>query len=272
MANATSSSNGFSFNPTKVITVANSIDNIISNLRGKREKLNTKLNKMNNLVSEIGSGESINDDKKINQELTDLNEKVSGALRDKVTEFYKIQSNISANSVDYSSFLTDELSINESILETVEIPEEFGSGGYTVTAYDDQPWVYNQKKMFDLWKQAGSIWDDGIATYEGRYLIACTSTFGDIGDKIDFYLSDGTKIPCIIADEKSQQVEAWDSDPANMWGHNDGQCVLEFEVSHDAFYNEHGRTNPGTSGWYSEWGGKRVTKADKLGSVFEESE
>lgn len=128
---ATNSSNGFSFNPDKIITTAENIDNVISKLRDKKEKLNTKLNKMNNLVSGIGSGETINDDKKINQELNDLKEKVSNALRDKVTEFYKIQSNISSNSINYSSFLTDTSTIISSYLQwAIDIAND-DSHGYT---------------------------------------------------------------------------------------------------------------------------------------------
>lgn len=142
----------------------------------------------------------------------------------------------------------------------ITIPSEYGNGGYTVTVYDDFNWVYNQGKVYDKWAAAGSVYDNGIATYEGRYLIACTVTFGTVGDKVDFFLEDGTKIPAIIADIKSSGDAGY-----NKWGHNNGQNVLEFEVSHLAFYSTY-KSNPGTNGWFEEeWGGKRVASATNLG-------
>lgn len=160
------------------------------------------------------------------------------------------------------------LNANQNTIENstpkITIPENCGNGGYTVTVYDDWNWSYDQGKVYELWNNAGGKYDNGIATYEGRYLIACTTTFGEVGDKVDFFLDDGTKIPCIIADVKSQEVVAWDNNPANGWGHNNGQNVIEFEVSHNAFYDTYEQSNPGTNGWYDEWGGKRVVGATNL--------
>ena len=142
----------------------------------------------------------------------------------------------------------------------ITIPAEFGNGGYTVTVYDDFNWAYNQGKVYNKWAAAGSVYDNGIATYEGRYLIACTETFGTVGDKVDFFLEDGTKIPAIIADMKNPNDAGY-----NKWGHSNGQNVLEFEVSHLAFYSTY-KSNPGTNGWFEEeWGGKRVASATNLG-------
>ena len=140
------------------------------------------------------------------------------------------------------------------------IPEEYGGGGYTVTVYNDFNWSYNQGDVYDLWAAAGAQWDDGIAVLDGRYLIACTKKFGNVGDKVDFFLDDGTKIPAIIADIKNEGDSG-----ANEWGHNNGQNVLEFEVSHVAFYSTYNGSNPGTNGWHMEWSGKRVSSATNLG-------
>ena len=145
----------------------------------------------------------------------------------------------------------------------INIPEEMGNGGYTVTVYQEQAWAYDQKEVYDLWESAGANWDNGIAVYDDRYLIACTSTFGNVGDKVDFYLEDGTKIPCIIADIKSQEVVPWDTNPANEWGHKNGANILEFEVLGETF-REYG-DNPGLNGWFDEWGGQRVVSATNLG-------
>ena len=141
------------------------------------------------------------------------------------------------------------------------IPDEYSAPGYfTVTVYNDFNWIYNQGKVYDKWAAAGSQWDDGIAVIDGRYLIACTSTFGDVGDKVDFFLDDGTKIPAIIADVKNPNDDGY-----NEWGHNNGQNVLEFEVSHIAYYNTYHQSNPGHNGWHMEWANKRVSSATNLG-------
>ena len=139
------------------------------------------------------------------------------------------------------------------------IPEEYGGGGFTVTVYNDWDWVYDQGRVYDIWASSGAEWDDGIAVIDGRYLVACTKKFGNVGDKVDFFLDDGTKIPAIIADIKNESDSG-----ANEWGHNNGQNVLEFEVSHVAFYQTYG-SNPGTNGWHMEWAGKRVSSATNLG-------
>lgn len=154
----------------------------------------------------------------------------------------------------------DDMCVTTTGVGEITIPAEYGNGGYTVTVYDDFNWVYNQGKVYDKWATAGSVYDNGIATYEGRYLIACTETFGTVGDKVDFFLEDGTKIPAIIADMKNPNDAGY-----NKWGHNNGQNVLEFEVSHLAFYSTY-KSNPGTNGWFEEeWGGKRVASATNLG-------
>lgn len=147
---------------------------------------------------------------------------------------------------------------------SVTIPDAYGNGGYTVTLYDefDGKWASgtNQQAVDELWDADGSVFTNGIATIDGRYLIACTSTFGTVGDRITFVLSDGTTIPSIMADEKNQ------SDPGcNEWGHDDGQCVIEFEVE-TSYYYRYG--NPGNNGWYEEWKGKRVCSATNYGSVL----
>ena len=151
----------------------------------------------------------------------------------------------------------------------ISIPTEFGNGNHTVTFYSnsDNNWQWNPdtnqgKLYYNYWLQSGGKYDNGIAVYNDRYLIACTSTFGNVGDKVDFYLEDGTKIPCIIADLKSQEVVAWDQNPANKWGHKNGQSILEFEASRDTF-NKYG-DNPGTNGWFDNWGNKKVIGAINL--------
>lgn len=150
---------------------------------------------------------------------------------------------------------------------SIVIPEQYGNGGFTVTFYSnsDNSWNWsrnsNQGKLYyDYWLPSGATFDNGIATYQGRYLIACTTTFGNVGDMVDFFLEDGTKIQAIIADIKSSSDAGY-----NEWGHNNGQNVLEFEVSR-AYFKQYG--NPGNSNWFPEWAGKRVASATNLGSIW----
>lgn len=153
----------------------------------------------------------------------------------------------------------------------VTIPEQYGNGGFSVTFYTplgcyvnghDTAWAAgtSQAAVHSKWALAGSRYDDDIATYNGRYLIACTTTYGRVGDKVDFTLSDGTVIKCVIADAKNP------NDPGcNKWGHSGGQNVIEFEVDRSRFYRS---GNPGSSNWKAEWGGKRVCSSANSGSIL----
>lgn len=149
----------------------------------------------------------------------------------------------------------------------IVIPSQYSKPGYfTVTMIDGINWApgTGQGALADEWKRKGSQYKDGIAVIDGRYLIACTTTFGKVGDKIDFYFDDGTKIPTIMMDEKSQQVVAWDPNPANKWGHDNGANILEFEVA-SSYYRKYGNPGNGYNNWYKEWSNKRVASATNLG-------
>ncbi len=138
----------------------------------------------------------------------------------------------------------------------IQIPSPYGAGGYTVTEIDVWNWLYDCRKVYDEWIAKGAKHDNGLATIDGRYLIACTSTFGKVGDKIDFFLEDGTRIPTIMFDTKNP------SDPHyNEWGHWDGGNVIEFEIL-TSYYHRYG--NPGNGSYFSQWAGKRVSSATNL--------
>ena len=95
----------------------------------------------------------------------------------------------------------------------------------------------------------------------GRYVIACTTTFGQVGDYIDFYQADGTIISCVIGDIKNQ------NDPGcTEWGHNNGQTIVEFIVDYNTWYNP-GHVNPGTPNCHPEWN-QFIVKAINGGSYF----
>lgn len=86
-----------------------------------------------------------------------------------------------------------------------------------------------QRIVQDAWIAAGCKYDEqGFCKLNDCYLIACTSVFGSIGDRITFYFDDGTSVDCIKIDAKAEEVAPWDPTPATKWGHDDGRCVLEF--------------------------------------------
>ena len=86
----------------------------------------------------------------------------------------------------------------------------------------------NQRAVADIWDAMGRESNRGIATINGRYLVAMTVTFGRAGDYVDVILEDGTVIECIIADAKSPN----DSN-CNAYGHEKGRrgtSIVEFET------------------------------------------
>lgn len=116
--------------------------------------------------------------------------------------------------------------------------------------------------------QTGMSFDEeGFGRVNGRYVIACTSTFGTTGDYVDFYQSNGNVLHCVIGDEKSQEYTWYDHNPANVWGHDGGQCIVEFVVDKNIWYTN-GHDNPGTISCHPEWGGQTLTKAVKRGNYF----
>lgn len=79
------------------------------------------------------------------------------------------------------------------------------SRNYTNYTYFYDRWTNgtNQRAVADIWNAYGRTGDRGIATINGRYLVAVSTTFGGVGDYIDIALTNGEVIPCIIADAKS---------------------------------------------------------------------
>ena len=144
--------------------------------------------------------------------------------------------------------------------ETIYIPDGLGSshtymGWQQITATDS-----NQYKLRE---QAGMNFDEeGFGRINGRYVIACTTTFGEVGDYVDFYQADGTIIPCIIGDIKNQT-----DDGCTEWGHDNGLTVVEFVVDYDSWYNPD-HVNPGTPNCHPEWH-QNLIKAVNGGSYFD---
>ena len=136
----------------------------------------------------------------------------------------------------------------------IEVPSGLGKY-YTYERWNRSDWLYNQKKLCQVSEQRNERHYDngGFGMIGSRYVIAMTSTFGTIGDYVDVYCADGRVIHAIIGDEKDQTTAH--GTPANKWGHDDGQNVVEWMTnwsSHD---------NPKSNGG--------VTKVINLGNYFE---
>ena len=126
--------------------------------------------------------------------------------------------------------------------DTIQIPA--GLGQYH-TYMGWQLITSTTSTQYKLREQAGMNFDEeGFGIINGRYVIACTTTFGQVGDYIDFYQEDGTVIQCIIGDIKNQS-----DDGCNEWGHENGQVIVEFVVDYDTWYSggEGSHVNPGNS-------------------------
>lgn len=157
-------------------------------------------------------------------------------------------------------------------LKTVEIPEGLGSV-FTVERWDrnvgevEKPWS-KASNQYKLIQEAGQNYDEyGLGIINGRYVIACTTTFGNVGDYIDFYQSNGNVLKCIMGDAKNQS-----DDGCNKWGHLEGDCIVEFCVlsSTNSAYNKSASFgNPGSSNFHPEWDNLTITKAVNFGSYFD---
>ena len=112
-----------------------------------------------------------------------------------------------------------------------------------------------------LKKRSGEHYDShGFAKVNGRYVIACTTTFGKVGDYIDFVLDNGKVIHAIMGDEKNQSDSG-----CNKWGHDNGRSVVEFVVNKSMWYGHLGNTD--ITRFHPEWK-SRVKMGVNLGKNF----
>ena len=114
--------------------------------------------------------------------------------------------------------------------------------------------------QYKLREQAGQNFDkNGFGVIKNHYVVACTTTYGNVGDYFEAELSNGEIIPCVIGDIKNP------SDPGcNKWGHQNGKSVLEFVVDKDTWYG----TSKHVLQYHPEWKNTTVVKITKTGSFF----
>ncbi|CVI67957.1 hypothetical protein BN3660_01048 [Eubacteriaceae bacterium CHKCI004] len=115
-------------------------------------------------------------------------------------------------------------------------------------------------RQYELRIQSGEPYDrNGFGVIDGRYVVACTSTFGEIGDEVDFVLGNGKVIHAIIGEYKS-----FDDPDCNTWGHEYGHCVVEFCVNKSSWYG-YGKS---ITRYHPEWADTTVVKAVNLQKNF----
>lgn len=175
------------------------------------------------------------------------------------------QNSIGLQSNGATTMTTTEIETTNIQGKTIEVPEGLGKihtymGWQTITNTTS-----NQYKFRET---VGMNFDsEGFARVGDRYVIACTSTFGNVGDLVDFKQSDGTVIECVIGDIKCQEVTSYDRNPANKWGHNDGQCIVEFVVDKNSWYNTN-HVNPGNEECHPEWN-NYIVSSTNYGSYYD---
>ena len=146
----------------------------------------------------------------------------------------------------------------------INIPAGLGSyfvieGWHTITSTQGT-WQGRLKMKCENYDQ------EGFAKIGDRYVIACTTVYGVVGDYVDFYQSNGNVFKCIIGDIKS----AGDAN-IGVYGHDYGKNVLEF-ICNRSWYGPPMHANPGTKTFHPEWGGQTMVKAVNGGSFFTAAE
>ena len=111
--------------------------------------------------------------------------------------------------------------------------------------------------QYKLRVKTGEHYDaNGFGKIGDRYVIACTPTFGKIGDEIDFVLANGRVIHGVMGDEKNMSDAG-----CNKWGHDGGHSVVEFVVNKSMWYH----TGKTVTRFHPEWAKSRVVKVVNLG-------
>ena len=138
--------------------------------------------------------------------------------------------------------------------KTINIPSPYGD------SFTYMGWsliTSTGSNQYKLRVKTGEHYDaNGFGKIGDRYVIACTPTFGKIGDEIDFVLANGRVIHGVMGDEKNMSDVG-----CNQWGHDNGHSVVEFVVNRSMWYH----TGKTVTRFHPEWANSRVVKAVNLG-------
>ena len=137
--------------------------------------------------------------------------------------------------------------------KTINIPSPYGD------SFTYMGWsliTSTGSNQYKLRVKTGEHYDaNGFGKIGDRYVIACTPTFGKIGDEIDFVLANGRVIHGVMGDEKNMSDAG-----CNKWGHDGGHSVVEFVVNKSMWYH----TGKTVTRFHPEWAKSRVVKAVNL--------
>ena len=143
---------------------------------------------------------------------------------------------------------------------TINIPSGLGA---THTYMGWQCITAPSSNQYKLRSEAGMNFDsEGFGVIKGRYVVACTTTYGNVGDCVDFYKKNGQVIHAVIGDIKSRGDAG-----CTKWGHHNGRNIIEFVVNKDTWYSNGAgsHVNPGNPSCHPEWASETV-KAVNTGS------
>lgn len=191
------------------------------------------------------------------------------------------QPNATTNTTNTEQTPTQENLPSSTQIETQVITPDPGLGKvHTYTIWDGiHDWVNpNLSVMKTLGGGNGEFGGNigkseyGIVTYGQWYAAALTSTFGSVGDMLLVVQDDGSVYPVMMADTKSQQVfdngKYSDYNPANKWGHQDGQCIVEFEIAKGTAAANTSGNVPGPNNEFDH----TITKVVNIGSLYDHPE
>ena len=154
----------------------------------------------------------------------------------------------------------EQTNTNLSEQQVVIVPDGLGKvhtymGWQLITSKSSQ--------QYKLREKAGMNFDsEGFGKIDDRYVVATTTTFGKVGDYVDFEQADGSVLKCIIGDIKNQSDRN-----CNKWGHDNGQTIVEFVVDKNSWYGTN-HSNPGTANCHPEWK-QSIKKATNYGNYFD---
>lgn len=124
-------------------------------------------------------------------------------------------------------------------------------------------------KVYKLWCSTGKkTGQAGLPTIQGRYLVAVSPRFGDVGDYVTATLSNGKKIDCIVADTKNPDdtTAKYHEYEGCLYGHyyTSGQVsILEF-----MFSSSTNMSSGNASSLVGDWKGTYITAMANGGSAI----
>lgn len=186
-------------------------------------------------------------------------ETIQEEVKEEPVEVEEVQEEVEQPQVEEQiEVLETPQSSNETNANTVTIPGNVRQTGIiknnTNYSYYYGKWNKgtDQERVAEMWNEAGRQQSNGIATLNGRYLVAVSPIFGLSGDIIDVVLDDGTVIPCIIGDAKG-------SDATSQYGHMFGSSVDVIE------WESYGSKEDIV---IDQWDGKNVVQIINKGSIL----